>query len=160
MFKKLKDIEKRYEKLEEKLSDPVVFGNPGEYQKYAKEHSDLRDLVEAFREHEKTSAQLEENEELLLENDEDLKEIIKEETPQLKEKLYALENKLKTLLLPRDPNDDKNVFLEIRAGTGGDEAGLFAGDLFRMYVRYAETCRWKVDVMNRNPAGGMGVLKK
>ncbi|MEA1936269.1 MAG: peptide chain release factor 1 [Thermodesulfobacteriota bacterium] len=160
MIEKLKDIEKRYENLEEKLSDPVVFGNPGEYQKYAKEHSDLRDLVEAFRKYEKTSSQLKENEELLLEKDEELKEIIEEETPQLKENLYALENKLKTLLLPRDPNDDRNVFLEIRAGTGGDEAGLFAGDLFRMYARYAEMCSWKVDVMNSSPASGIGGFKE
>ncbi len=160
MFKKLKNIETRYENLEEKLSDPDIISNQGEYQKYAKEHSGLRDLVETFRECEKTSSQLKENEALLLEDDEELKEIIKEETPQLKEKLYILETKLKALLLPRDPNDDRNVFLEIRAGTGGDEAGLFAGDLFRMYARYAEMCRWKVDVMNSSPAGGMGGFKE
>jgi peptide chain release factor 1 len=160
MFKKLKNIEIKYEKLEEKLSDPDIISNPGEYQKYAKEHSGLRDLVETFREHEKTSSQLKENEDLLLENDKELEEIIKEEIPQLKEKLYTLETKLKTLLLPRDPNDERNVFLEIRAGTGGDEAGLFAGDLFRMYARYAEMRRWKVDVMNSSPAGGMGGFKE
>lgn len=160
MFTKLKNIEIRYEQLEEKLSDPDIISNPGEYQKYAKEHSGLRDLVETFREYEKTSSQLKENEALLLEDDEELKEIIKEETPQLKEKLYTLETKLKTLLLPRDPNDDRNVFLEIRAGTGGEEAGLFAGDLFRMYARYAEMCRWKVEVMNSSPSGGMGGFKE
>ncbi len=160
MFTKLKNIEIRYEQLEEKLSDPDIISNPGEYQKYAKEHSGLRDLVETFREYEKTSSQLKENEAIVLENDEELKEIIKEETPQLKEKLYTLETKLKTLLLPRDPNDDRNVFLEIRAGTGGEEAGLFAGDLFRMYARYAEMCRWKVEVMNSSPSGGMGGFKE
>jgi len=153
MFNKLKAVEKRYEKLEEMLSDPAVFSNPEEYQKYARKHSDLRDLVETFREYEKTSSQLKENEELLQENDEELKKIIKEEIPQLRERLDSLNNKLKILLLPRDPNDDRNVFLEIRAGTGGDEAGLFVADLFRMYTKYAEMCKWKADVMNSSPAG-------
>jgi peptide chain release factor 1 len=153
MFNKLKTVEKRYEKLEKMLSDPAVFSNPEEYQKYARKHSDLRDLVETFRECERTSSQLKENEKLLQENDEELKEIIKEEIPQLREKLDSLNNKLKILLLPRDPNDDRNVFLEIRAGTGGDEAGLFVADLFRMYTKYAEMCKWKADVMNSSPAG-------
>lgn len=160
MIEKLKDIEKRYESLEGKLSDPVVISNQGEYQKYAKEHSDLRDLVETSRKYEKTSSQLKEYEELLREDDEELKEIIKEEIPQLREELDVLESRLKTLLLPKDPNDDRNVFLEIRAGTGGDEAGLFVADLFRMYGRYAETCGWKADVMNSSPAGGMGGFKE
>ncbi|MBE9546308.1 MAG: peptide chain release factor 1 [Proteobacteria bacterium] len=160
MIEKLKDIEKRYEVLEKKLSDPVVISNQGEYQKYAKEHSDLRDLVETSRKYEETKSQLKEYEELLREDDEELKEIIKEEIPQLREELDVLESRLKTLLLPKDPNDDRNVFLEIRAGTGGDEAGLFVADLFRMYARYAEACGWKADVMNSSPAGGMGGFKE
>jgi peptide chain release factor 1 len=97
---------------------------------------------------------------LLRGDDDELKEIVKEELPHLKEHLALLEDKLKLLLLPKDPNDDKNVFLEIRAGTGGDEAGLFAGDLFRMYAQYAEKCRWKVEVMSSSPAGGMGGFKE
>jgi peptide chain release factor 1 len=142
------------------LSNPDVVSKPSVYQKYAKEHADFHDLVEAYREYEKTNARIEEDQTLLRGNDDELKEIVKEELPQLKEKLELLENKLKLLLLPKDPNDDKNVLLEIRAGTGGDEAGLFVGDLFRMYAQYAEMCRWKVDVISSNPAGGMGGFKE
>ncbi|HUH65753.1 MAG TPA: peptide chain release factor 1 [Syntrophales bacterium] len=160
MFKRLKDIETRYKDLEGLLSNPDVVGKPSLYQKYAKEHSDLHDLVETYREYEKTNARIEEDQALLRGNDDELKEIVKEELPQLKEKLESLENSLKILLLPKDPNDDKNVFLEIRAGTGGDEAGLFAGDLFRMYAQYAESQRWKVEVMSSNPASGMGGFKE
>ena len=160
MFKRLKDIETRYEDLEGLLSNPDVVSKPSVYQKYAKEHSDFQDLVEAYREYEKTNARIEEDQTLLRGNDDELKEIVKEELPQLKEKLELLENKLKLLLLPKDPNDDKNVFLEIRAGTGGDEAGLFVGDLFRMYAQYTEMRRWKVDVISSNPAGGMGGFKE
>ena len=160
MFKRLKDIETRYEDLEGLLSNPDVVSKPSVYQKYAKEHADFQDLVEAYREYEKTNARIEEDQTLLRGNDDELKEIVKEELPQLKEKLELLENKLKLLLLPKDPNDDKNVFLEIRAGTGGDEAGLFVGDLFRMYAQFAEMRRWKVDVISSNPAGGMGGFKE
>ena len=160
MFKRLKDIETRYKDLEGLLSDPDVVSKQSIYQKYAKEHADLQDLVEAYREYEKTNARIEEDQTILRGNDDELKEIVKEELPQLKEKLELLENKLKLLLLPKDPNDDKNVLLEIRAGTGGDEAGLFVGDLFRMYAQFAEMRRWKVDVISSNPAGGMGGFKE
>ncbi|MGA3206645.1 MAG: peptide chain release factor 1 [Syntrophales bacterium] len=160
MFKRLKDIETRYKDLEGLLSDPDVVSKPSVYQKYAKEHADLQDLVEAYKEYEKTNARIEEDQTILRGNDDELKEIVKEELPQLKEQLELLENKLKLLLLPKDPNDDKNVLLEIRAGTGGDEAGLFVGDLFRMYAQFAEMHRWKVDVISSNPAGGMGGFKE
>jgi len=160
MFRRLKDIETRYNDLEGLLSSPDVVGKPSVYQKYAKEHADLHDLVETYREYEKTSIRIEEDQFLLRGDDDELKEIVKEELPQLKEHLALLEDKLKLLLLPKDPNDDKNVFLEIRAGTGGDEAGLFAGDLFRMYAQYAEKNRWKVEVMSSSPAGGMGGFKE
>jgi len=160
MFKRLKDIETRYKDLEGLLSNPDVVSKQSVYQKYAKEHADLQDLVEAYREYEKTNARIEEDQALLRGNDDELKEIVKEELPQLKEKLELLENRLKLLLLPKDPNDDKNVVLEIRAGTGGDEAGLFVGDLFRMYAQFAEMHRWKVDVISSNPAGGMGGFKE
>jgi len=160
MFRRLKDIETRYQDLEGLLSSPDVFGKHSVYQKYAKEHADLHDLVETYREYEKTSTRIEEDQMLLRGDDDELKEIVKDELPQLKEHLALLEDKLKLLLLPKDPNDDKNVFLEIRAGTGGDEAGLFAGDLFRMYAQYAEKCRWKVEVMSSSPAGGMGGFKE
>ncbi|MBI4634376.1 MAG: peptide chain release factor 1 [Deltaproteobacteria bacterium] len=160
MFDKLKDIEIRYRELEGQLSAPDVVGKPGIYQKYAKEHSDLRDLVETYREYEKTRQSIEEGQELLRGDDEELKEIVREEVPRLKETLADLEEKLKVLLIPRDPNDSRNVFLEIRAGTGGDEAGLFAGDLFRMYARYAEMRKWKVEIISSSPAGGMGGFKE
>ena len=160
MFSRLKDIESRYRDLEQLLSDPAVVGKQGVYQKYAKEHSDLNPLVETFREYEKISLRIEEDQALLRESDEELKEIAREELSQLKESLESLTERLRILLLPKDPNDEKNVFLEIRAGTGGDEAGLFAEDLFRMYARFAETSGWKVEVMNSTPAGGMGGFKE
>ena len=160
MFAQLKEVEARYQELEQMLSDPAVLGKPGVYQKYAKEHSDLSTLVEIYREYEKTSRRIEEDQTLLKDSDEEMRELAKEELPQLKETLGTLEERLRVLLLPRDPNDEKNVFLEIRAGTGGDEAGLFVEDLFRMYARFAETNGWKVEVMNSTPAGGMGGFKE
>jgi peptide chain release factor 1 len=160
MFEKLKDIEMRYREIEGQLSAPDVVGKPGLYQKFAKEHADLRELVETYREYEKTRGSLEEGQQLLRGNDAELKEIAGEEAPRLKDALSALEGKLKFLLIPKDPNDSRNVFLEIRAGTGGDEAGLFVGDLFRMYARYAEMHKWKVEVISSSPAGGMGGFKE
>ncbi|MBN1614092.1 MAG: peptide chain release factor 1 [Deltaproteobacteria bacterium] len=160
MLEQLKGIEKRYEQLGQLLSDPEVMGNLGIYQKYAKEHAELRDFVEAFRDYEKIRARIEEGQELLRENDEELKAIVREEMPALKEDLATIESRLKIMLLPKDPNDDKNVFLEIRAGTGGEEAGLFAADLFRMYARYAELKQWKMEVVSSTPAGGMGGFKE
>jgi peptide chain release factor 1 len=160
MFNKLKDIETKHVELERLLSDPDVASKPPLYQKYAREHADLYDLVETYREYEITKERIEEGQTILHGDDDELKEIVKEEMPQLKDRLFFLENQLRDLLLPKDPNDEKNVFLEIRAGTGGDEAGLFAGDLFRMYARYAEKCRWKVEVVSSNPAGGMGGFKE
>ena len=160
MFKRLKDIEVKYTDLESLLSDSDVISKQPLYQKYAKEHAELHDLVETYREYEKIHARVEEGQTLHRENDEELKSIVKEEMPQLREQLKSLEDQLKILLLPRDPNDDRNVLLEIRAGTGGDEAGLFVGDLFRMYARYAEMCRWKVEVISSTPAGGMGGFKE
>ena len=160
MFAQLKEVEARYQELEQLLSDPVVLGKQGVYQKYAKEHSDLSALVEAYREYETTSRHIEEDQALLREGDEELKELAREELPPLKEALEALEGRLRVLLLPHDPNDEKNVLLEIRAGTGGDEAGLFAEDLFRMYARFAENSGWKVEVMSSTPAGGKGGLKE
>jgi len=160
MFKKLKGIEERYNELEGMLSDPEIVKNRLEFQKCAKEYADLSDVVQNFRKYEKTCLQLEENEELLRESDEELKELIKEEISQLREEREILQNKLKILLLPNDPNDDRNVFLEIRAGTGGEEAGLFVTDLFRMYARYAEMSGWKAEVVSSSPSGGVGGFKE
>jgi len=160
MFSRLKEIEARYRELEQLLSDPAVVGKPGVYQKHAKEHSDLSELIETYREYDKTDRRIAENQTLLQESDEEIRELAREEIPQLKDALESLGQRLRILLLPRDPNDEKNVFLEIRAGTGGDEAGLFAEDLFRMYARFAETNGWKVEVMSSTPAGGMGGFKE
>jgi peptide chain release factor 1 len=160
LLDKLRDIEIRYQELEGQLSDPQVVSRQGLYQKYAKEHADLRELVEIIRKYEKVRTRIEEYQEFIKETDEELKAIVKEEMPQLQQEQIELEEKIRVLLLPKDPNDDKNVFLEIRAGTGGDEAGLFVGDLFRMYARYAEAQGWRVEVVSSSPAGGMGGFKE
>jgi len=160
LLNKLRDIELRYRELEGQLSDPQIVSKPNLYQKYAKEHSDLTELVDAIRRYEKIIAQIEEYERFLLEDDAELRDMVKEEMPQLLEEKAQMEEKMRIMLLPKDPNDDKNVFLEIRAGTGGDEAGLFAGDLFRMYARYAETQGWRVEIVSSSPAGGMGGFKE
>jgi peptide chain release factor 1 len=160
LLDKLRDIEIRYQELEGQLSDPQVVSKQGLYQKFAKEHADLNELVEIIRKYEKVRTRIEEYQTFLKEADEELKAIVKEEMPQLQQEQIELEEKIRVLLLPKDPNDDKNVFLEIRAGTGGDEAGLFVGDLFRMYARYAEAQGWKVEVVSSSPAGGMGGFKE
>ncbi|MDX9745173.1 MAG: peptide chain release factor 1 [Syntrophales bacterium] len=160
MLEKLKDIEERYRELEGLLANPDVVAKTQLYQKYAKEHSDLRELVEAYRDYVIVEERVAEGEELLRGTDRELIEIVREELPELKERLSDLEQRMKVLLLPKDPNDERNVFLEIRAGTGGDEAGLFAGDLFRMYARYAETQRWKVEVVSSTPSSGVGGFKE
>ncbi len=160
LLNKLRDIELRYRELEGLLSDAQVASKQGLYQKYAKEHSDLSELVDIIRQYEKVKARLAENQDLLQENDEEIRAMAKEEIPLLEKEMADLEAKITILLLPKDPNDDKNVFLEIRAGTGGDEAGLFVGDLFRMYARYAESQGWRVEIVSSSPAGGMGGFKE
>jgi peptide chain release factor 1 len=160
MFKRLKDLDHRYQELESLLSDPDVVGRPSVYQKYAKEHSDLQELVRTHRRYEQIVHEIEEGQGILRGGDEELKTLVREEMPELKETLTGLEERLTVLLLPKDPNDDRNVLLEIRAGTGGDEAGLFVGDLFRMYARYAETCGWRVEIISSSAAGGMGGFKE
>ncbi|MDD5724226.1 MAG: peptide chain release factor 1 [Syntrophales bacterium] len=160
MLTKLREIETRYEDLEGLLSDPNIIANYSVYQKYAKEHSSIADIVRTYREYSHIESQIEDNKDLLREGDEDLRELAKEELPQLREKLQTLEAKLRILIVPKDPNDGRNVFLEIRAGTGGDEAGLFAGDLFRMYTRYAERYNWKVEIISSSLSGGIGGFKE
>jgi peptide chain release factor 1 len=160
LLDKLRDIELRYRELEGQLSDPKVVSKQGLYQKFAKEHSDLTELVETIRQYEKIKDRIDEYSGLLQENDEELQSMVKEEMPQLQQEKIELEEKIRVLLIPKDPNDDKNVFLEIRAGTGGDEAGLFAGDLFRMYAKYAEAQGWHVEVVSSSPAGGVGGFKE
>lgn len=160
MFHRLTEIDRRYGELEKLLGDPEVIARPALYQRYAKEHADLHELVSTYREYEQVLGELEESNRILREDDEELKALAKEELPNLKEKKNILEEKLKMLLLPRDANDQRSVLLEIRAGTGGDEAALFAADLFRMYARYAESQGWRVEVVSTSPSGGLGGFKE
>ena len=151
MLEKLKDIEKRYKELETLLGDPEVISNQTEYQKHAKNHASLTDVVTTFREYQKVLEEAEGANELLAEEeDEELRELAQTELQMLEEQQQTLENRLKLLLIPKDPNDEKNVIMEIRAGTGGEEAALFAGDLFRMYSRYVEKKHWALEVLSVN----------
>ena len=158
-LEKLLTIEERYEKLTGMMVDPKVLSAPQEYQKYSKEQSDLRPLVEKIREYIKLLSDMEGAEEILKGSDNEMRELAQAELNELKEKKPRIEEELRIMLLPRDPRDDKNVILEIRAGTGGEEASLFAASLFRMYSKYAEAKRWKVDVIDSSPTG-LGGLKE
>jgi len=149
MIEKLQVIEEKYLELEKKIADPEIISNNQEWQKLMKEHSNLQPIVEKFREYKRIIKTIEEAEELLDTNlDEDFEKLVKEELNQAKEQKEIVERELKILLLPKDPNDEKNVIMEIRAGAGGEEAALFAAELFRMYSRYAERKNWKVEVMS------------
>lgn len=148
MFQKLEDVEKRYEDLTKKISDPEVIAQNKEWQKMMKEHSDLTPIVEKYREYKKLEQSIKDNEEML--SDPELKELAQEEIKTAKEKLPQIEEEIKILLIPKDPDDDKNTICEIRAGTGGEEAALFAGELFRMYSMYSERKHWKLEVLNEN----------
>lgn len=151
MFSKLADIEKRYESLSEQVNDPEVIQDQNKWRELMKEQSALSDIVDKYREYKETENTVNESKEMLNENlDEDFKQLVKEELKENQEKIETIKEELKLLLLPKDPNDDKNVIVEIRSGAGGDEAALFAGDLFRMYSRYAERNRWKTELMNAN----------
>jgi len=153
MLEKLAEVEKRYGELDRLLADPQLLSNQREYSKVAKERSDLEEVITCYRQWRKVDKEIKENRELLNEKDEALRELAKEELVALQEERQNLESQLKLLLLPKDPNDRKGVLLEIRAGTGGEEASLFAASLFRMYTRHAESRGWKVEVMSSNPTG-------
>jgi len=159
MFEKLRSIEEKYEELTKLLEDPEVFSKPAEIQKYAKEQSDLQPLVDKIRGYTKLLSDLEGAEEILKGGDEDLHDLAQAELDELKEKKLKVEEELKVMLLPKDPRDERNVFLEIRAGTGGEEAALFAAQLLRMYMKYAEQKRWKVETIDLN-ATGLGGIKE
>ncbi len=159
MIDKLKDIEKRYEALNEMLSDPAVISSPKELQRVSKEHSDLRPVVSKIREYTKALDDLAGAEDVLKSGDSDLKELAREEIDILRPVISALAEELKIMLLPKDKRDERNVIIEIRAGTGGDEAALFAADLFRMYSKYAERNGWKVEVLSSSPTG-IGGMKE
>ena len=151
MFQKLEDVEKKYEDLTQKISDPEIIAAQTEWKTYMKEHADLEPIVIKYREYKKVQAQLDEAKEML--SDPELKDLAEMELLEAKEKLPKLEEELKLLLIPKDPDDDKDIICEIRAGTGGDEAALFAGTLFRMYSMYAERKHWKLEVLNENETG-------
>ncbi|MBF2629877.1 peptide chain release factor 1 [Listeria seeligeri] len=154
MYDRLQAVEDRYDELNELLSDPDVVSDPKRLRDLSKEQSGITPTVEAYREYKNVNAQIDETKELLSEKlDDEMREMAKEEFTELQKEKAELEERLKLLLVPKDPNDDKNVILEIRGAAGGDEAALFAGDLFRMYSKYAESRGWKVEIMDANPTG-------
>ncbi|MBI4685631.1 MAG: peptide chain release factor 1 [Nitrospirae bacterium] len=159
MVEKLQTIEERYDKLTEFMLDPKVLSTPQEYQKYSKEQSDLQPLVEKIREYIKLLSDIEGAEEIMKSSDNEMRELAQLELNELKEKKPKIEEELKIMLLPKNPRDEKSVILEIRAGTGGEEAALFAANLFRMYSKYAEARRWKIEVIDSSPTG-IGGLKE
>ena len=151
MFEKLEAVEKRYEELTKLIADPDVIANQAEWQKLMKEHASIEDVVAKFREYKKVKKAMEEAEELM--QDPDMKDLAEEEYYSSKEQLPKIEEELKLLLIPKDPDDDRNIICEIRGGAGGEEAALFAGTLFRMYSMYAEKKHWKLEVLNENETG-------
>lgn len=160
MFERLNQIESRYDELTTALASPEIINDSSKYQKTAKAHSELSEIVEKYREYKDLQKGIEESKAMVEdESDSDLRAYAQEELTRLQERVVATENDLKLLLVPKDPNDEKNVVLEIRAGTGGDEATLFAAEMFRMYTRYAETQRWKVEVLSTSESG-VGGLKE
>ena len=151
MLDRLQEIESKYENLGESINDPDTIANQDEWRKMMKEYSDMTPIVEKYREYRTTSKEIEDALEMLNDKlDDDFREMVKEELSENKDKLEKIKSELTILLIPKDPNDEKNVIVEIRGGAGGDEAALFAGTLFRMYSRYAERQKWKVEIMNTN----------
>jgi peptide chain release factor 1 len=154
LFDRLQSVEDRYERLNELLSDPEIINNSNKLREYSKEQSDIADTVQAYREYKEAKEQLSDAKVMLDEKlDAEMREMVKEEVNELQSQIEELEARLKILLIPKDPNDDKSVIMEIRGAAGGDEAALFAGTLYRMYSRYAEAQGWKTEVMDANPTG-------
>ena len=156
MFAKLEGLEKKFMELEQELANPDIFNDQEKYRKLTKAHADLKDIVEIFRQYRALQQELAENKALLHDADADIREMAQEEVRATEARLPELEQDLKILLLPKDPLAEKNTILEIRAGTGGEEAALFAGDLFRMYSRYADIRGWKVEIMSESPSDSGG----
>jgi peptide chain release factor 1 len=153
MFDKLDSVEARFLEVESRLGDPDLANQPGEFRKLSQEHSQLQGLIEEYRHYRKTKSDIASNKELLSEKDNEIVQMALAEIKVLEPELEASARRLQVHLLPQDPNDGKNIMLEVRAGAGGDEAGLFVGELFRMYQRYAEKQGWKVDIMSSSPTG-------
>jgi peptide chain release factor 1 len=156
MFEQLDEVEDRYRELEARLADPELTESPEEYQEVAQEHAHLKEIVETYEQYREVEERIDENELLAEDDDPEIREMAHEELDQLERARETLEARLRELIIPEDPMDDKDILLEIRAGTGGDEAALFASDLFRMYSRYAETHGWNIDIVdaNRTDQGG------
>jgi peptide chain release factor 1 len=159
MLEKLQEVENRFLRVEESLGDGEVLRNQAAYQKLAKEHADLSPLIAKYRRFKALTEELRQNEELLEDPDAQIRDLARLEIQDLKEQLSRVDEEIKLLLLPKDPNDEKNTLLEIRAGTGGEEAALFAADLFRMYSKFAEVRGWRVEIMSDHPTG-MGGFKE
>lgn len=160
MFDKLEDLLRKFEEIMNELSEPSVANNQERFRSLMKEQSDLSPIVEAYKEYRKCSQDIEDSLAMLdSESDEEMREMLKEELADAKKRIEELEHELKILLLPKDPNDNKNVIVEIRAGAGGDEAALFAAEIYRMYVKYAETQRWKTEMLSLNE-NGIGGFKE
>ncbi|MDO5423987.1 MAG: peptide chain release factor 1 [Eubacteriales bacterium] len=160
MFDRLEDLVIRFEEIMSELNEPSVVNDQGRFQKLMKEQSDLQPLVDAYKEYKNCKQTVEDSVSMLgEESDEEMREMLKEELNDAKDRIEELEHELKILLLPKDPNDDKNVIVEIRAGAGGDEAALFAAEVYRMYVKYAETRRWRTETMSLNE-NGIGGFKE
>ena len=157
MINQLKELINNFNNISEEMGNPDVINNIEQYTKLAKEHRRLTPTIEIAKEFLQISNNLKEDEEILKGNDLELKELVKDEIPELRNKLANLEEKLKVLLLPHDPNDDKNTILEIRSGTGGNEAAIFANDLFRMYLRYTEIQNWKYEILSLHDNEGGGI---
>ena len=160
MFEQLDDLVEKFETIGEQITQPEIIADQEKWQRLMKEHSDLKEIVEKYREYRSTLQAIDDAINLLNENiDDDFKELVKEELAENKKKVEPLENEIKVLLLPKDPNDDKNVIVEIRGGAGGDEAALFASDLYRMYTMYAERSGWRTEIMSLNE-NGIGGFKE
>ncbi|MEJ8752721.1 peptide chain release factor 1 [Lagierella sp. ICN-221743] len=158
MFENLDAVEEKYKKLEFEIADPEVMKDMDHWQKLIKEHADLKPIIEKYDELKNAKDTIEEDKELLNEDlDDEMRELLKEEVSKLEKDIETFEDELKILLLPKDPNDNKNVFLEIRAGAGGDEAGLFAGELLRMYKMFADSMNWKTEIMEISEQGVGGI---
>ncbi len=153
MQQMLEEVEQRFAELDRMLGDPEIIRDQKRLHKIAKEHADLRKVVDFYRKLKRLEAEIEENRHLLSEKDEEIKKLAKEEINYLTQERERVEGEIKNSLIPKDPNDEKNILIEIRAGTGGDEAGLFASDMFRMYAKFAEMNGWKVDILSRNFTG-------
>lgn len=158
MISKLAKLEEKFNELEQKVSDPEIIANQPLWQKHIKEHAELKPIIDAYREYQNEASSVEEAKEVIETTDDaEFKEVAKMQLSDSQNRMEELKNELKILLLPKDPNDERNVIVEIRAGAGGDEAGLFAAELQRLYIKYAENRRWSVDIMNTNETGVGGI---